>query len=225
MRDQPELDLSLAPPIQTRVQPLEPVWAPYFASSRGPVTVNDSLLLDNDVAIGVARSLMTPRDLRILGMRDDNRIVNDVVAMGVQSATCIANVGHRLIAKTHEVQFLKAQLTAEQKLVYEYQRDNRRLKKDKTEREEKHRHQLEILRAENEKHRSQMITFYSKEMPKRQEASERPSKRKREDHNSSFAEAKRMIFGSSSDEHQEAVRENLGEEIHSAKLKAPIVQI
>ncbi|KAL6286117.1 hypothetical protein ACE6H2_010507 [Prunus campanulata] len=159
------MDLSLAPPIQTRVQPLEPIWAPYFASSRGPVIVNDSLLLDNDVAIGVARSLVTPRDLRILGMWDGNRIVSNVVAMGVQSAACIASVGHRLIAKTHEVQFLKAQLTAEQKLVDEYQRDNRRLKK-------------EIV-----------------------------------------------IFGSSSDEPQEAVRENPGEEIQSAKLKAPIVQI
>ncbi|KAI5334725.1 hypothetical protein L3X38_024858 [Prunus dulcis] len=32
-----------------------------------------SLLLENDVAVGVARSLVTPRDVRVLGMRDDKR--------------------------------------------------------------------------------------------------------------------------------------------------------
>ncbi|KAI5316957.1 hypothetical protein L3X38_036664 [Prunus dulcis] len=47
---------------------------PYFASSRGPVIVNHSLLLDKDVAIGIARSLVTPRDVCVLGMSNDNLV-------------------------------------------------------------------------------------------------------------------------------------------------------
>ncbi|CAL9013051.1 unnamed protein product [Prunus brigantina] len=40
------LDLNLAPPTHTWGQRAAQVWMPYFASSRGPVTVNDSLLFD-----------------------------------------------------------------------------------------------------------------------------------------------------------------------------------
>ncbi|KAI5324780.1 hypothetical protein L3X38_033853 [Prunus dulcis] len=57
----------------------------YFASSRGPIIINDSILIDNDVGIGVARSLVTPRDVCVLGTRDDNREENkqlsDMVAV------------------------------------------------------------------------------------------------------------------------------------------------
>ncbi|KAI5339592.1 hypothetical protein L3X38_018864 [Prunus dulcis] len=67
------LDLNLAPPTRTRGQRAAQVWMPYFASSRGPVTVNDSLLFDNNVAIEVARSLVTPKDGHVLGTRDDNQ--------------------------------------------------------------------------------------------------------------------------------------------------------
>lgn len=45
------------------------------------------------------------------------------------------------------------------------------------------------------------------------EALERPCKRKQGDHELSFAKAKRVIFGSSSGEPQEAVRENPREEV------------
>ncbi|KAI5343769.1 hypothetical protein L3X38_011645 [Prunus dulcis] len=107
------LDLNLAPPTQTWGQGVSLVWSSYFASSRGPVTVNDSILLDNEVAVGVARSLVTPRDVRILGTGDDNRLVSDVVALNVQSAASIASMGHRLIAKSQEVQVLRAQLVVE----------------------------------------------------------------------------------------------------------------
>lgn len=106
------LDLKLAPPTQTWGQGVTSVWMPYFASSQGPVTESNSLLLDNEVAIGVARSLVTLRDVRILGTKDDNCLVSDVVALSVQNATTIASVGHRLIAKSYEVQVLRALLVA-----------------------------------------------------------------------------------------------------------------
>ncbi|CAL2237132.1 unnamed protein product [Prunus armeniaca] len=68
-----------------------------------------------------------------------------------------------------------------------------------------------------------MVSFYSKEMQKQLEALEILGKCKR-DHDGGFAQAKRVIFGSSSDEPQEAVREDPKEDIHMAKLKAPMVE-
>ncbi|KAI5332491.1 hypothetical protein L3X38_022620 [Prunus dulcis] len=97
------LDLNLASPTQTLGQGPALVCIPYVASLRGPVTVNDSLLLDNDVAIGVARSLVTPRDVRVFGTRDDNRVVSDVMALSMQSAASVASVGHHFIVKSHEI--------------------------------------------------------------------------------------------------------------------------
>ncbi|CAL9001351.1 unnamed protein product [Prunus brigantina] len=171
------LDLNLAPPTQTWGQGVAPIWTRYFASSRGPVTVNDSLLLDNEVTIGVAKSLVTPRDACILGMRDDNRLVSDVVVLSVQSVASIISVGHRLIAKSYEVQILRAQLVAEQNLVDEYQRDIKRLKKNRAKTAEENQRQLQTLQEENEK-LSKMIDSYSKGMQKQLEALENPGKHK-----------------------------------------------
>ncbi|KAI5350619.1 hypothetical protein L3X38_003510 [Prunus dulcis] len=171
------LDLNLALPTQTWAQGVAPVWAPYFATSRGPVTVNDSIFLDNEVAIGVARNLVTSRDGRVLASKDDNRLVSEVVALSVQTAASIASVRHRLISKTHEVQFLRAQLVPEQNLVDEYQRENKRLKKERTRMAEENQRQFHLLQEENEK-LSKMVAFYSKEMQKQLEVFENYGKRK-----------------------------------------------
>ncbi|KAH0988034.1 hypothetical protein GBA52_015211 [Prunus armeniaca] len=124
------LDLNLAPPTQTWGQGVSP----------GLVALLCFLTRTSDIAIGVARSLVTPRDVCILGTRDDNWLVSDVVALSVQSAASIASVGHLLIAKSHEVQILRAQLVAKQNLVDEYQRDIRRLKKNKAKIVEENQH-------------------------------------------------------------------------------------
>ncbi|CAL2228311.1 unnamed protein product [Prunus armeniaca] len=110
-------------------------------------------------------------DVRILGMRDDNWLVSDVVALNVQSAASIASVGHRLIAKSHKMQVLRAQLVAEQNLVYEYHRDIKRLKKNRAKTAEENQRQLQILQEENEK-LSKMVDSYSKGMQKQLEALE-----------------------------------------------------
>ncbi|KAI5327723.1 hypothetical protein L3X38_027119 [Prunus dulcis] len=49
-------------------------------------------------------------------------------------------------------------------------------------------------------------------------------KHKQRDHDTSYAQAKGVIFGSSSDEPQEAVHENPREEVQRTKLKALIVE-
>ena len=70
------LDLILASPgqeiqrITERALVNAAVWHPNFVSLRGPITVMDSVILDNDVVIGVARSLLTPKDMRVLGKKD-----------------------------------------------------------------------------------------------------------------------------------------------------------
>ncbi|CAL9000138.1 unnamed protein product [Prunus brigantina] len=194
---------------------------PHFASSRGPMRVNDSLLLDNEVAIGVARGLVTPRDVRVLGTRDDNRLVSDSMAMSVQSVTSIASVGHRLIAKYHEVQVLRAQLATQRNLVDDYQREIKILKNDRTKTTEDNRRQRQILREEN-KELSKIVNFYANDMQKKLEALENPGKRKRDQERSS--KGKGVIFGGSSDEPQEAMRENPKKDIEKAKLKSPIVE-
>ena len=217
------LDLNLAPPTQTRGQAAAPVWMPYFASARGPVTVTDSILLDNDVAIGVARNLVTPKDIRVLGTRDDNRVVSDALALSVQSTATVASLGHRLLAKSHEVEVLKGQLAAERSMVEECQTAIKSLKRERSRIVEVNRHQLEVLRDEN-KNLSKMVELYSRDMRKQLEDLDRPGKRKQADRESSYAQAKIAIFGSSSDEPQEAVREAPEEDSQRAKLKAPMVE-
>lgn len=69
-----------------------------------------------------------------------------------------------------------------------------------------------------------MVAIYSRDMQEQLETLERPGKRKRGDHKLSFAKAKKVIFGSSSDEPQEAMCENPKKEVQSAKLTTPAVE-
>ncbi|CAL2235751.1 unnamed protein product [Prunus armeniaca] len=142
-----------------------------------------------------------------MGMRDDNRMVSDAMTLQVQSASSVASVGHRLIVKSHEMQVLRAQLVAERSLVEHYQRVIRSLKRERAKMAEANQLQLEILQEENQK-LSKTVNFYSQDMQKQLEALERPGKRKQRDHDTSVAQVKGVIFGSSSDERQEVVREN-----------------
>ncbi|CAL2254456.1 unnamed protein product [Prunus armeniaca] len=57
-------------------------------------------------------------DVHVLGTREDNRVVTDVMALSMQSATSVASMGHRQIVKSHEVlQVLRTQLQTQQSLV------------------------------------------------------------------------------------------------------------
>lgn len=47
------------------------VWHPNIVSSRGLVIIMDSVMRDNNVVVGVGRCLLTPRDLRTLGKKDE----------------------------------------------------------------------------------------------------------------------------------------------------------
>ena len=203
------------------------MWMPYFGSARGPVTVNDTILMDNEVALGVARSLVTPRDARVLGAKCDNRIVSDAMALAAQSTTTVATVGYRLIAKSRELELVRAQLAASQSVVEDCQGIIRDMKKERARMVEFNRRQLEGLQAEN-KQLSSMVDLYAKDMRTKLESIGRPGKRKQPEHETSGAQAKSAaisaIFGSSSDGPQEAVREVPKDDVPSAKLKVPILE-
>ncbi|KAI5333974.1 hypothetical protein L3X38_024107 [Prunus dulcis] len=97
------------------------------------------------------------------------------------------------------------------------------LKKEKAKTTEVNQHQLEIFQEENQK-LSKIVDFYSQDMQKQLEALDQLGERKQRDHNISYAQAKGVIFGSSSYECQEAVHENLREGVQMAKVKALIVE-
>ncbi|KAI5329545.1 hypothetical protein L3X38_028942 [Prunus dulcis] len=104
-----------------------------------------------------------------------------------------------LIAKSYEVQVLRAQLVTKRNLVDEYQRDIKKLKRDRTKMAKENRRHLQILQEENEK-LSKIVYFYSEDMQKQLEALENLGKRKRDDERSS--REKCVIVRGSSDEPQ-----------------------
>ncbi|KAH0987905.1 hypothetical protein GBA52_015082 [Prunus armeniaca] len=74
------------------------------------VCTNSRQRQDNDVAAGVARDLLTPRDLRTLGKKDESIAVDDAMSISIQCASSVANLGKRLLAKNQEVRELTLQL-------------------------------------------------------------------------------------------------------------------
>ncbi|KAI5312332.1 hypothetical protein L3X38_041505 [Prunus dulcis] len=147
-----------------------------------------------------ARSLVTPMDVRVLGTRDDNRLVRDAMALSVQSVASIGSVGHRLIANSHEVQVLRAQLTAKQDL-----EENEKLSKIVSVYSKDMQKQLEAL-----------------ENPGKHKRDHKRSSRVNAVIISSRVNA--VIIRGSSDEPQVAMSEDPREGIKRAKLKFPAVK-
>uniref|UniRef100_A0A2N9HVU3 Uncharacterized protein n=1 Tax=Fagus sylvatica TaxID=28930 RepID=A0A2N9HVU3_FAGSY len=90
------------------------VWRPYFLSINGPVSVTDSVILNGETATAVAAGLCTPEDAKVLAGRTDPQIINDSLALTIQSAATVSNMGRRL----HE----------SKKKVGEVKEENKRLK-------------------------------------------------------------------------------------------------
>uniref|UniRef100_A0A2N9ET19 Uncharacterized protein n=1 Tax=Fagus sylvatica TaxID=28930 RepID=A0A2N9ET19_FAGSY len=112
------------------------VWRPYFLSSNGPVTVIDSVMLSGITATAVAAGLCIPEDGNVLVGRTDPQIINDSMALTIQCAASVSNMGRRLHVRNHEVRVLCSQVTILQRLlkesrkkVGEVKKENKRLKK------------------------------------------------------------------------------------------------
>ncbi|KAM0997687.1 hypothetical protein ACFX2C_007543 [Malus domestica] len=100
------LDLSLMSDINEQRQ--DNIWHSSFLSSNGPLTIGDSVMKNNITATVVARNLLTPKDNRILLKRSNELAVQDSLALNVQCASSVSNMGQQLLAQTRQVESLMA---------------------------------------------------------------------------------------------------------------------
>ena len=111
------------------------VWRPYFLSPNGPVLLTDSVMLNGVTATAVAAGLCTPEDAKVLAGRTDPQIINDSLALTIQCAVTVSNMGRCLHFRNHEVKMLRSQVIILQRLlkdnkkkVREVKEENKRLK-------------------------------------------------------------------------------------------------
>ncbi|CAN2059053.1 unnamed protein product [Malus fusca] len=103
------------------------IWQPSFISPNGPLTVGDSMMMNETTASVVARNLLTPRDTRILSRRSDELAVQDSMAYSVRCAGSVSNMGQRLLARTRQVESLMAEVASLRQEVRVLRHENRDL--------------------------------------------------------------------------------------------------
>ena len=84
------------------------VWCPYFLSPNGLVSVTDSVMLNGVTATAIAAGLCTPEDAKVLAGRTDPQIINDSMALTIQCAATVSNMGRRLHVRNLEVKTLRS---------------------------------------------------------------------------------------------------------------------
>ncbi|KAM1810705.1 hypothetical protein COP2_028046 [Malus domestica] len=104
------LDLSLRS--DTDEQRQDNIWRPSFLSSNGPLTIGDSVMKNNITATVVARNLLTPKDNMIISKRSDESAVQESLALSVQCAGYVSNMGQCLLAQTRQVESLMAKVAS-----------------------------------------------------------------------------------------------------------------
>ena len=119
------LDLSLRS--DTDEQHQDNIWRPSFLSSNGPLTVGDSVMKNDITATVVAKNLLTPKDNRILSKRSDELAVQDSLALSVQCAGSVSNMGQRLLAQTRQVESLMAEVASLKQEIRGLKHENRAL--------------------------------------------------------------------------------------------------
>ena len=101
------------------------IWRPSFLSSNDPLTVGDSVMMDNITATIVAMNLITPRDNRILSKQSDESAVQDLLALSIQCANSVSNIGQCLLARTRQVESLMAEVASLKQEIRELTHENR----------------------------------------------------------------------------------------------------
>ncbi|KAM0989696.1 hypothetical protein PS2_013278 [Malus domestica] len=96
----------------TDISSSENIWHPSFISLNAPLTVGDFVMKNDTTASVVARNLLTPRDSRILSRRSDEVAVQDPLALSVQCASSVSNMGQRLVARSRQVESLMAEVAS-----------------------------------------------------------------------------------------------------------------
>ncbi|KAB2600488.1 S2-RNase [Pyrus ussuriensis x Pyrus communis] len=119
------LDLSLSSdPVAPRQGK---VWCPSFLSSHGPLTDEDSVMTDPTTATIVARNLLTPKDSQLLSGRSDELAVQESLALSVQCASSVSNMGQRLLARSRQVESLMAEVESLKQEIKQLKYENRSL--------------------------------------------------------------------------------------------------
>ncbi|KAM0993622.1 hypothetical protein EV2_009580 [Malus domestica] len=103
------------------------IWHPLFLSPTGHLTVGDSVMKNDINATVVARNLLTPKDNRILSKRSDEMAVQDSLAFSVQCVGFVSNMGQCLLARTHQVESLMAEVASLKQEIRGLKRENREL--------------------------------------------------------------------------------------------------
>ena len=82
----------------------EPVlWHTTFEVNGRPVTIEDTVMDDEDIAVAVARDMILPRDELILAARTDVEAVNQSLALSIRATSSLVNMAERLHARRLEL--------------------------------------------------------------------------------------------------------------------------
>ncbi|KAM1628758.1 hypothetical protein ACFX2K_017132 [Malus domestica] len=103
------------------------IWQPSFVSSKGPLTVGDTVMRNDATAVVVARNILTPRDSRMLSKRTDEQAVQDSLAFNVQCAGSVSNMGQRLLARSRQVESLMVEVASLRQEIRGLRHENKEL--------------------------------------------------------------------------------------------------
>ncbi|KAB2597564.1 hypothetical protein D8674_000484 [Pyrus ussuriensis x Pyrus communis] len=103
------------------------IWCPSFLSSNGPLIGEDFVMRDATMATVVVRNLFIPRDNRLLSRRSDELAVQEFLALSVQCAGFVSNMGQRLLARTRQVESLTVEVENLKQEIIHLKRENRDL--------------------------------------------------------------------------------------------------
>ena len=127
MANPSNLSLELSLRSDTGVPRQGNVWRPSFLSSNGHLTGEDSVMQDATTATIVARNLLTPRDSQLLSGRSDELAVQESLALSVQCAGSVSNMGQRLLARSRQVESLMAEVENLKQEIKQLKYENRTL--------------------------------------------------------------------------------------------------
>jgi hypothetical protein len=107
-----QLEVHVAHPNILIDHPNEPtvhpnVWQPTFVFDNLPITIHDSVMLNDSIAMVMAKGLVTPQDQRLLANRSDADAINDSLAFSIQGVASVFDMSRRLSVKNEEMKILR----------------------------------------------------------------------------------------------------------------------
>jgi 2C-methyl-D-erythritol 2,4-cyclodiphosphate synthase len=109
------------------------IWQPTFVFDNRPITIHDSVMLNDSIAMAMAKGLVTPRDQRLLADRSDADAVNDSLAFSIQGAASVFDMARRLSVRNEEMKILRNQIGVLKRLLKNYKQKHVDLKQENNE--------------------------------------------------------------------------------------------